>query len=125
MMKKSNKFDAHIMKISFAKKRASELLIDFSPETETAMASLAYAWEMLFDSICRSKDMSIGDLKDVSSIIQRLSSSHKKIKSIEADQVLELISDEREKLQHERDIISSNKLPSDIVKAVEEQLMLL
>ena len=125
MTKKSNKFDAHIMKISFAKKRASELLMDFSPETETAMAALACTWEILFDSICRSKDMSIDDLKDVSSIIQRLSSSHKKIKSIEADQVLELISDERERLQHERDLINSDKLPSDIVKAVEEQLMLL
>ena len=125
MVKKSNKFDAHIMKISFAKKRASELLMDFSLETETAMAALACTWEILFDSICSSKDMSIGDLKDVSSIIQRLSSSHKKIKSIEADQVLELISDERERLRHERDIINSNKLPSDVVKAVEEQLMLL
>lgn len=125
MTKKFNKFDAHIMKISFAKKRASELLMDFSPETETAMAALACTWEILFDSICRSKDMSIGDLKDVSSIIQRLSSSHKKIKSIEADQVLELISDERERLQHERELTNANKLPSDIVKAVEEQLMLL
>ena len=56
MVKKSNKFDDHIMKISFAKKRASELLIDFSPETETAMAALAYAWEMLFDSICNLFD---------------------------------------------------------------------
>lgn len=125
MTKKFNKFDAHIMKISFAKKRASELLMDFSPETETAMAALACTWEILFDSICRSKDMSIGDLKDVSSVIQRLSSSHKKIKSIEADQVLELISDERKKLQHERELTNANKLPSDIVKAVEEQLMLL
>lgn len=99
--------------------------MDFSPETETAMAALACTWEILFDSICRSKDMSIGDLKDVSSIIQRLSSSHKKIKSIEVDQVLELISDERERLQHERELTNANKLPSDIVKAVEEQLMLL
>lgn len=125
MTKKFNKFDAHIMKISFAKKRASELLMDFSPETETAMAALACTWEILFDSICRNKNMSIDDLKDISSVIQRLSSSHKKIKSIEADQVLELISDERERLQHERELTNANKLPSDIVKAVEEQLMLL
>jgi hypothetical protein len=45
-------FKNHLAQIKFAKAPTSEIITDLELPTETAMASLSRAWEMLFDSIC-------------------------------------------------------------------------
>ncbi|MDR1457887.1 MAG: hypothetical protein LBI47_03505 [Puniceicoccales bacterium] len=125
----SDSFKNHLAQIKFAKARTSEILADFELPTETAMASLSRAWEMLFDSICGSNEGSVGELKDISCVIQKLSASHQKIQDIEFKKIARLKSDdlneERQKLQAMRENLQKGRLPSDIVKTVEEQLQLL
>lgn len=125
MNSSNDNFDNHISHINYAKKHASKLLSEFSPATETAMASLAYAWELLFDAICQNKSTSLDDLKDISAVIQKLSASHEKIQSIESSHVLDMIAEERKELSKDREQLHQQKLPAEIVQAVEEQLMLL
>jgi hypothetical protein len=96
---------------------------------EAAMASLSCAWEMLFDSICTSNDGSIGELKDISSVIQKLSTSSQKIQQMEYRQIEKLkclsLDEEKQKLQATRENLQNARLPKDILKTVEEQLQLL
>ncbi|MDR2737334.1 MAG: hypothetical protein LBB18_00105 [Puniceicoccales bacterium] len=125
---KSN-FNDHIARIKFAKEKASEIFAEFDLPTRAAMASLSYAWEMLFDSICQGNDQKLGELKNISSVIQMLSTSHKKIQEIEFKKT-EMgksteLDDERQKLRTARENFQRGKLPSDVVKTVEEQLQLL
>jgi hypothetical protein len=122
-------FKNYLAQIKFAKAPTSEIIADFELPTETAMASLSRAWEMLFDSICGSNEGSVGELKDISCVIQKLSASHQKIKNIEFKKIARLksadLSEERQKLQARRKNLQNGKLPSDIVKTGEEQLQLL
>jgi len=90
---------------------------------------LPRAWEMLFDSICGSNEGSIGELKDISCVIQKLSTSHQKIQDIEFKKVVQQrladLGEEKQKLEAVREDLRNGKLPSDIMKTVEEQLQLL
>ncbi|MDR1528136.1 MAG: hypothetical protein LBS22_00925 [Puniceicoccales bacterium] len=129
MCEGNDSFKNHLAQIKFAKVRTSEILTGFELPTETAMASLSRAWEMLFDSICGSDEGSVGELKDISCVIQKLSASHQKIQDIEFKKIAQLksadLSEERQKLQIMRENLQRGKLPNDIVKTVEEQLQLL
>ncbi|MDR0693156.1 MAG: hypothetical protein LBF49_01115 [Puniceicoccales bacterium] len=129
MCGQSDSFKNHLAQIKFAKACASEILSDFELPTETAMASLSRAWEMLFDSICGSNEGSVGELKDISCVIQKLSASHQKIQDIEFKKIARLksadLNGERQKLQAMRENLQRGRLPDDIVKTVEEQLQLL
>ncbi|MDR1173190.1 MAG: hypothetical protein LBK24_00120 [Puniceicoccales bacterium] len=129
MCGESDSFKNHLAQIKFAKVRTSEILADSELPTETAMASLSRAWEMLFDSICGSDEGSVGELKDISYVIQKLSASHQKIQDIEFKKIARLksadLNEERQKLQTMRENLQRGRLPSDIVKTVEEQLQLL
>ncbi|MDR1233381.1 MAG: hypothetical protein LBJ75_03960 [Puniceicoccales bacterium] len=129
MCGESDSFKNHLAQIKFAKVRTSKILSGFELPTETAMASLSRAWEMLFDSICGSDEGSVGELKDISCVIQKLSASHQKIQDIEFKKIARLksadLNEERQKLQTMRENLQRGRLPSDIVKTVEEQLQLL
>jgi hypothetical protein len=122
-------FRKHIAQIKFAKKRTSEIFAKFDIPTKAAMASLSCAWEMLFDSICSNDDQKLGELKNISSVIQMLSTSHKKIQEIEFRKIEKIrsaeLDSEREKLVAAREDLRKKKLPSEMVKTVEEQLQLL
>ncbi|MDR2628427.1 MAG: hypothetical protein LBC30_00270 [Puniceicoccales bacterium] len=129
MCGENDSFKNHLAQIKFAKACTSEILADSELPTETAMASLSRAWEMLFDSICGSNEGSVGELKDISCVIQKLSASHQKIQDIEFKKTARLksadLGEERQKLQAMRENLQRGKLPGDIVKTVEEQLQLL
>jgi hypothetical protein len=130
MGKVDNSFRDHIARIKFAKRRTSEVLAGFDTPTKVAMASLSHTWEQLFDSICRnSDDGSMGKLKDISSVIQKLSSSHKRIQEIGFRHIekmkAENLDDELQKLQAMRRNLQNKRLPHEILTAVEEQLQLL
>ncbi|MDR0742311.1 MAG: hypothetical protein LBE98_02505 [Puniceicoccales bacterium] len=129
MCGESDSFKNHLAQIKFAKTRTSEILTGSELPTEAAMASLSRAWEMLFDSICGNTDGSVGELKDISCVIQKLSASHQKIQDIEFKKIAKLksadLNEERQKLQTMRENLQRGRLPSDIVKTVEEQLQLL
>ncbi|MDR1414082.1 MAG: hypothetical protein LBI56_04070 [Puniceicoccales bacterium] len=124
-----NSFRAHLAQTKFAKERTSEIFANFEFPMEAAMASLSCAWEMLFDSICTSNDGSIGELKDISSVIQKLSTSSQKIQQMEYRQIEKLkclsLDEEKQKLQATRENLQNARLPKDILKTVEEQLQLL
>jgi hypothetical protein len=122
-------FQNHLARIRSAKERTSEIFSSLSPSTETAMASLSRAWEMLFDSICGSHDGTLGELKDISAVIQKLSTSHRKIQEIEMERLERLtaadLDGERRRLEDEREKFARGRLPDEILKTVEEQLRLL
>jgi uncharacterized protein YhaN len=129
MERESISFENHIAKIKFARARTEEIFAEFEMPTEAAMASLSRAWEMLFDSICANGDGSIGELKDIASVIQRLSSSSQKIQEIELKRSAKIksmaLDDECHRLRVLREELQNGRLPCDIVKTVEEQLRLL
>jgi hypothetical protein len=124
-----NHFKDHIAQIKFAREKASEIFANFALPVETAVASLSRAWEMLFDSVCGCVDGSIGELKDISSVIQKLSASSQKIQDMERKQMEKMkladLDEEKRKLQAERASMQCGKLPNDVLKTVEEQLQLL
>ncbi|MDR2778730.1 MAG: hypothetical protein LBB16_00365 [Puniceicoccales bacterium] len=129
MYSENDSFKNHLAQIRFAKARTSAIFANFDLPTETAMASLSRAWEMLFDSICGSDEGSIGELKDISCVIQKLSVSHQKIQDIEFKKIAQLraadLGEEKKEIQTMRENLQNGRLPSDIVKTVEEQLQLL
>jgi hypothetical protein len=129
MENSSCSFEKHLANIKFAKTRTAEIFAEFEMPTETAIASLSRAWEMLFDSICSGGDGSIGELKDIASVIQRLSISSQKIQEIERRRSEKIksaaLDDECRRMQILREDLQNGKLPCDIVRAVEEELRLL
>ncbi|MDR2436182.1 MAG: hypothetical protein LBD33_02640 [Puniceicoccales bacterium] len=67
-------FQQHLKRISLAKKRAEEILNIWSPAEDAAIASVAFAWERIFDMLCSSDNISIADLNTITGVIQKLSS---------------------------------------------------
>jgi hypothetical protein len=122
-------FDNHIVQIKFARDKTAEIFANFKLPVEAAVASLARAWEMLFDSICYGCDGTIGELKDISAVIQKLSASSQKIQDMERRHMEKLkladLDSEKQKLHAERESLSNGKLPNEVLKTVEEQLQLL
>jgi hypothetical protein len=122
-----NSFTRHLARIEFAKERTAKVFANFSLPMENAMASLSRAWEMLFDSLCTGGDGSMDELKDISAIIQKLSTSSKKIQEIELLEAERIAAADREmqKVRPNVENFRGTKLPLEIVETVEEQLQLL
>ena len=125
MLKMTDSFKKHLSKITFAKNRTMEIFAS----NKVAMDSLSRAWEMLFDSLCATNDGSIGELKDISSVIQKLSSSQQKILATELIHLkhakLAELDEQKAKLESAYANLQKKKLPSAIVNLVEDQLSLL
>lgn len=101
-------FQQHLNRIKLAKKRSAEILNVWSPSEDATAASLAFAWERIFDTLCTNEDISISDLNTITGVIQKLSATYNNIK--------------QDKSEHdEKDTIS----PQEIIKQAEEQLKLL
>ncbi|MDR3273732.1 MAG: hypothetical protein LBS87_00135 [Puniceicoccales bacterium] len=66
-------FQQHLKRISLAKKRAGEILNVWLPAEDATMASVAFAWERIFDTLCNSEDISIADLNTITGVMQKLS----------------------------------------------------
>lgn len=124
-----NSFKNHLAQIKFARDKTSEIFASFELSMGTAMASLSRAWEMLFDSICGSCDGSMGELKDISAVIQKLSTSSQRIQEMECKRMEKLrsadVEGEIQKLREMRESMQMGRLPRDVIKTVEEQLQLL
>ena len=125
----NNNFKSHLSKIKLAKKRTTEIFSDLGISNKVAVASLYRAWEMLFDSLCTTNDGSIGELKDISSVIQKLSMSQQKIQDAELKNLKRIesaeLNKEKEKLELEYANLHKKNLPHEIINIVEEQLSLL
>ncbi|MDR2721082.1 MAG: hypothetical protein LBB15_02225 [Puniceicoccales bacterium] len=67
-------FQQHLRRISLAKKRAEEILNTWSPAEDATVASVAFAWERIFDTLCSGDDISIADLNTITGVMQKLSS---------------------------------------------------
>jgi GTP1/Obg family GTP-binding protein len=124
-----DRFKSHLAQIKFAREKTSEIFANFELSMGTAMASLSRAWEMLFDSICGDCDGSVGELKDISAVIQKLSASSQRIQEMERKQSEKLrsgdIEEEMQRLRAVRESMQMGRLPKDVVETVEEQLQLL
>ncbi len=99
-------FREHLDRIKLSSARASEILSMWSSVEETTMASVALAWEHLFDTLCNDDDISLADLSTITGVIQKLSATSNSVKQIKEG--------------------SCNALsPEEIIKYAEEQLNLL
>jgi hypothetical protein len=97
-----NDFQQHLRRISLARKRAEEVLNVWSPAEDATAASLAFAWERIFDTLCNSGDVSMADLNTITSVMQKLSA-----------------------MKLDRTGAAAKLTPGDVVKQAEEQLRLL
>ncbi len=101
-------FQEHLKRIKLSRERAAEILKIWLSAEEAAVASLAFAWERLFDTLCNNEDISLSDLNTISGVIQKLSAVYNNIKQNKDD-------------DKEESIIS----PEEVIKRAEEQLKLL
>lgn len=99
-------FQEHIRRIKLARKRAAEILSIWSPSEDATIASLACAWERLFDTLCNDDEISISDLNTITGVIQKLSAIHDTIKQ-------------------NKDGSCHALSPEEIIRHAEEQLKLL
>jgi hypothetical protein len=95
-------FQQHLKRISLAKKRAEEILKIWSPGEEATIASVAFAWERIFDTLCNDDDISVTDLNTITGVMQKLSA-----------------------MKPERFVNDSKPSPCDVIAKAEEQLRLL
>ncbi len=100
-------FQKHLERIKLARERAEEVLNIWSPSEETSIASLAFAWERLFDTLCNDDEISVSDLNTITGVIQKLSAAYNSIKQNKDDKSENMLS------------------PAEIIQHVEEQLKLL
>jgi hypothetical protein len=95
-------FQQHLKRISLAKKRAEEILSVWSPSDDATIASVAFAWERIFDTLCNSDDISVADLNTIAGVIQKLSA-----------------------MKLEKSTVDSKPAVGDVIQRAEEQLRLL
>ncbi|MDR1255775.1 MAG: hypothetical protein LBJ94_02530 [Puniceicoccales bacterium] len=95
-------FQQHLKRIALAKRRAEEILNVWSPAEDATIASVAFAWERIFDTLCNDDDISIADLNTITGVMQKLSA-----------------------LKAERCSAGPKLSPGDIITQAEEQLKLL
>jgi hypothetical protein len=95
-------FQQHLKRIFLAKKRAEEILKVWSPAEDATAASLAFAWEHIFDALCNSGDVSMADLNTITGVMQKLSA-----------------------MKLDKPGVAAKSTPGDVVKQAEEQLRLL
>ncbi|MDE6432082.1 MAG: hypothetical protein K2L13_01670 [Opitutales bacterium] len=100
------KFQEHLERIKLSSKRASEILTVWSSIEEATMASVALAWEHLFDTLCNDENISLADLSTITGVIQKLSATSNSVKQGKNDPYNALS-------------------PEEIIKHAEEQLRLL
>ncbi|MDR1458428.1 MAG: hypothetical protein LBI37_02780 [Puniceicoccales bacterium] len=106
-------FMVHFDKVKYEKYN-SELM----PETATISSSIAGAslvriWQILFDLLCRSDEISVADLNTLSGIIQKLFVCHTNMYSMK-----QLKCDEQ-------NTDSKQSLSEDVIEDLEKQLRLL
>ena len=103
-----NDFQQHLKRIELAKTRAGEILNVWSPDDDITVASLAFAWERIFDTLCSSDEISISDLNTITGVIQKLSAIYGSVKQDKP------VADTK-----------SAALQKEIIRQAEEQLSLL
>jgi hypothetical protein len=96
------------------------ILQQWSPSCETLQASLACAWEIFFDILQHQEEISLTDLNTISGVIQKLSSCHHQISSMESKNRGENLVNDDEILG-----IPSTQLSQEIIETIEQQLQLL
>ena len=105
--KDKSAFKEHIQRIKTAKDTAS--LLD---QMKIAEKSMGLLWEDLFDQVC-NKDNDLGDIKDLTSILNKLLQSYRQLFAI---------SKSMNKSECEE---KAWELSEDTLKEIEEQLQLL
>ena len=123
----SSNFQKHIDKIKLAKTFANKICGGIPKQTSLAWASLMQTWEALFDILCENNELSLEDIHVISSIIKKLSASHKEIKTIDQAHRQTKLEKELQRLHAEMDARENGPLPlsDEVIKNVEEQLSLL
>lgn len=77
-------FQKHLEHIKQSKLQTQDIMKDCMPNYKIANSSIEHCWNLIFDQLC-NKENTINDLKNASSIIQKLMSSFQKMKKIEIE----------------------------------------
>jgi hypothetical protein len=92
----------------------SELIPDsLDISSSIASASLVRTWQILFDLLCRSDEVSVADLNTLSGIIQKLFVCHTNMCSM------------KQSKSEEQNTDSRQSLTEDVIEDLERQLRLL
>jgi hypothetical protein len=111
-------FRKYLDRMQMAQTHSQNILRQWSPSSETLQASLACAWEIFFDLLQHQEEISLTDLNAISGIIQKLSSCHSQLSTLES----------KNRHDHNDDETSSTppmQLSQEIIEAIEQQLQLL
>ncbi|MDR0351765.1 MAG: hypothetical protein LBH49_03975 [Puniceicoccales bacterium] len=104
---------AHLDKIKYAKRNSGMILDSLAISSSIASASLARIWQILFDLLCKSDEISVSDLNTLSGVIQKLFACHSNMCSMEQSK------------HDEQNTDIKQSLPEDAIEAIEKQLKLL
>lgn len=99
-------FQNHLERIRLASKRAAEILSMLSVVEDVTSASVALAWEHLFDTLCNNGEVSLSDLSTIAGVMQKLHT---------------ICSAQKQGKEES----SSTLSPEEIIRYAEEQLKLL
>jgi hypothetical protein len=117
-MKHTRTFRKYLDRMQMAQTHSQNILRQWSPSCETIQASLACAWEIFFDTLQHQEEISLTDLNTISGIIQKLSSCHSQISTLESKNRHESNGDETFAMPE-------TQLSQEIIEMIEQQLQLL
>lgn len=102
----SSDFAAHLRRIRAAKRKADELLDSQTP-LDAPEASLALVWEIVFDRLCSAADAELSEIGTLAGIVQKLFSTDAKRKC------------------EAKPKTSTDGIPPEVLRKIEEKLKLL
>lgn len=129
-------FQNHLDGIRRSKRNADSVLETLSPGHNAAEASIALAWELVFDHFCTTPqgEHTLSDLNTISAIIHKLITSNTQIKTLEhkiQDQQYKLEERQRaaqalkDQIEKERRSSEAGGLTPETLARIEAQLNLL
>ncbi|WOO41173.1 hypothetical protein [Rubellicoccus peritrichatus] len=108
-----------------ARRRTEVMLEAICPGHNAADASVAIAWEKIFDHLCDNPSFETSELNTVAGIIQKLSGAYNQIKSLE----LKLREQELKEVEHEEKqngpTLRKTTIDSDLITHIEAQIGML
>lgn len=112
-------------KLQASRRRTEVLLEAVCPGHNAADASVAVAWEKIFEHLCDNQTFETSELNTIAGVIQKLSGAYNQIKS------LEIKLREQELKESERDekkrgsILSKTTIDPELITHIESQIKML
>ncbi|MEM8549254.1 MAG: hypothetical protein AAGF10_00540 [Verrucomicrobiota bacterium] len=122
-------FGKHLALLKASRRRSAALLEAACPGHNAAEASVAVAWEFVFDLLVEREGQELAELNTLSSIIQKLMASFTQIRNLEL-KVREQEMKEEDRAEKKRRLLgelqeSDRGLRPETLRTIEERLKLL